>query len=135
MRHLSILSLAAALTLSISGCSGFLDEDMKSSLTPGNTYTSTYGFETAATGLYSWARAEFSTWNSEDDAAFTHSQACPYEALQVATDIVFTAHKDGSLVPFENLTYTASSVYVESYWNWAYGLIANCNALLNHSED
>ncbi len=135
MRHLSILSLAAALTLSISGCSGFLDEDMKSSLTPGNTYTSTYGFETAATGLYSWARAEFSTWNSEDDAAFTHSQACPYEALQVATDIVFTAHKDGSLVPFENLTYTASSVYVESYWNWAYGLIANCNALLTHSED
>ena len=134
MKRITTSIWAAALAVSLSGCSGFLDENLKSELAPDNTYTSTYGFEIGAAGLYSWARAEFSTWNSDDDAAFTHSQACPYESLQVATDLVYTAHKDGSLLPFENLSYTASSTYVESYWNWAYGLIANANLLIQYSE-
>lgn len=134
MKRITTSILATVLAISLNGCSGFLDENLKSELAPDNTYTSTYGFEIGAVGLYSWARAEFSTWNSEDDAAFTHGQACPYESLQVATDLVFAAHKDGSLLPFENLSYTASSTYVESYWNWAYGLIANANLLLQYSE-
>lgn len=116
----------------LNSCSGFLDEELKSSLAPDNTYTTSYGFEIGATGLYAWARDEFNTWDNEQP--FVHGQACPYEALQVATDIVFTAHKDGSLVPFENLTYKASSTYVESFWNWAYGLIASSNELLEYSE-
>ena len=132
INKISIFALAAALTLSTSGCSGFLDEDLKKDLAPDNTYTSTYGFEVGATGLYAWARAEFSTW--DNDGAFTHSQACPYEALQVATDIVVAAHKDGSLLPFENLSYTTSQAYVESYWKWAYGLISSANELLEYSE-
>ena len=41
----SILSIAA-------GCTSFLEEDLKSSLAPDNTYTSSLGFEVGATGLY-----------------------------------------------------------------------------------
>ena len=44
----SILSIAA-------GCTSFLEEDLKSSLAPDNTYTSSLGFEVGATGLYAIA--------------------------------------------------------------------------------
>lgn len=54
--------------------------------------------------------------------------------LQVATDIVYTGHGDGSLVPFENLSYTPSTTFVTSYWNWGYGLIASANEILEYSE-
>ena len=39
----SILSIAA-------GCTSFLEEDLKSSLAPDNTYTSSLGFEVGAHG-------------------------------------------------------------------------------------
>ena len=51
----SILSIAA-------GCTSFLEEDLKSSLAPDNTYTSSLGFEVGATGLYAIARSEYNTW-------------------------------------------------------------------------
>lgn len=123
--------LVAALLIGATGCSGFLDEDLKSSLAPDNTYTSTYGFEVGINGLYGWARSEFNTWGG---ATTSQGQACPYESFQVATDIVYTGHKDGSLVPHENLSYTSSSTFVNSYWNWAYGLIASSNEILEYSE-
>lgn len=78
--------LGVAMLFSGTSCSSFLDEEMKSTAGPDNVYTSTTGFETAATGLYTWARDEFNTWGGD---AFAHGQACPYEALQVATDIVY----------------------------------------------
>lgn len=131
MNKISIITIAAVFTAMTSGCSGFLDEELKSSLTPDNTYTSTYGFENAATGLYAWARSEYNTWGG---STYMHGQACPYEALLVATDIVYTGHKDGSLVPFENLSYTPSSKFVESYWDWGYGLIGSANKMLEYSE-
>lgn len=137
MKNIIAAAAAAFLLITGTGCSGFLDEDLKSSLTPDNTYTTTYGFEIGATGLYSYASCEFNTWGSSQDdvnAAFIHGQACPYEALQVATDIVFTGAKDGSLVPYENLSYTTSSSYVNSYWKFGYGLIASANKLLEFSE-
>ena len=68
-------------------------------------------------GLYGWARSEFNTWGG---ATTSQGQACPYESFQVATDIVYTGHGDGSLVPFENLSYTPSTTFVTSYWNWGY---------------
>ncbi|WP_080902772.1 RagB/SusD family nutrient uptake outer membrane protein [Parabacteroides sp. Marseille-P3160] len=131
MKKIILPAIAACLLAVCSGCSGFLDEKLKSSLAPDNTYTSSYGFEVGVTGLYGWARSEFNTWG---DATTTQGQACPYEAFQVATDIVYTGHKDGSLVPFENLSYTASTTFVTSYWNWAYGLIASANEILEYSE-
>ena len=65
----SILALAA-------GCSSFLEEDLKSSLAPDNTYTSTMGFEVGSTGLYSIARSEYNTWGEQ--GAFMHNGACSY---------------------------------------------------------
>ena len=102
----NILKVAAATFLLLSGtaCSDFLDEDLKKELAPDNTYTSTYGFQVGVNGLYGWARSEFNTWGG---GTASLSQACPYEAFQVATDIVYTGHKDGSLLPFENLSYTS----------------------------
>lgn len=127
-----IFALAAtALLLLNTGCSGFLDEELKSSLAPSNTYTSSYGFEVGVTGLYGLARSEFNTWGG---AFASHGQACPYEALQIGTDIVFAGHKDGSLMPFENLSYTPSTTFVTSYWNYAYGMIASANEILTYSE-
>lgn len=123
---------AAALLLFNTGCSGFLDEELKSSLAPSNTYTSSYGFEVGVTGLYGLARSEFNTWGG---AFATHSQACPYEALQVATDLVYAGHQDGSLMPFENLSYSPLTTFVTSYWNYAYGMIASANEILTYSEN
>lgn len=128
-----ILTVAAAtlILLSGTGCSGFLDEDLKKELAPNKTYTSTYGFQIGVNGLYGWARSEFNTWGG---TTATLGQACPYESFQVATDIVYTGHKDGSLLPFENLSYTSSTTFVENYWKWSYGLIANVNELLAYAD-
>lgn len=113
-------------------CSGYLDEEMKSTAGPENVYTSSMGFEVASNGLYTWARDEFNTWGGD---AFSHGQACPYEALQVATDIVYCGkQQDGSLTPFEKLSYTPSTTFVGSYWNYGYGLIASCNELLEYAN-
>ena len=38
------------------------------------------------------------------------------------------------MVPFENLSYTPSTTFVTSYWNWGYGLIASANEILEYSE-
>lgn len=130
MKNIFIAATAALLLLN-TGCSGFLDEELKSSLAPSNTYTNSYGFEVGVTGLYGLARSEFNTWGG---AFASHSQACPYEVLQVGTDIVYAGHKDGSLMPFENLTYSPSTTFVTSYWNYAYGMIASANEILTYSE-
>lgn len=138
MKHKFIaVSLATLTMIGGTSCSGFLDEEMKSTLGPDNTYTSSYGFEVAATGLYAWARDEYNTWGADEDYdyAFTHGQACVYEAMQVATDIVFVGPgQDGSITPFEKLSYTPSTTFVTSYWNWSYGLIASCNELLEYAD-
>ncbi len=133
MKKIYLTAALATITLfSGTSCSDFLDEEMKSIPGPNNTYTSSYGFEVAATGLYTWARDEYNTWGG---SAFSHGQACPYEALQVATDIVFCgAQQDGSLVPFEKLSYTPSTRFVTSFWEWGYGLIASCNEMLEYSD-
>lgn len=116
------------------GCSDFLDEELKKSLSPENTYTSSYGFEVGVTGLYGLARSEFNTWGTAAESFAYHGQACPYEALQIGTDIVYAGAKDGSLMPFENLSYSPSTTFVTSYWNYAYGMIASANQLLASSE-
>ncbi|MDY3268546.1 MAG: RagB/SusD family nutrient uptake outer membrane protein [Phocaeicola sp.] len=132
MRHIIISAILSAVTFAGTGCSGFLDEEMKSTLGPDNTYNSSYGFELAATGLYGWARSEFNTWGG---ATASQGQACPYEMFQIATDIVHQGQQmDGSLTPFEKLSYTPSTTFVVSYWNWGYGLISSANELLKYSE-
>lgn len=124
-------AVLAASVLFGTGCSDFLNEELKGSLSSDNTYTSSYGFEVGVTGLYGLARSEFNTWGS---SFATHSQACPYEAMQIGTDIVYAAHKDGSLMPFENLSYSSSTTFVTSFWNYSYGMIASANELLAYSE-
>lgn len=132
MKHIIISAALSAVTLISTGCSGFLDEEMKSTLGPDNTYTSSYGFELAATGLYGWARSEFNTWG---EATTSQGQACPYEMFQIATDIVHQGQQmDGSLKPFESLSYTPSTTFVVSYWNWGYGLISSANELLKYAD-
>ena len=122
----SILSIAA-------GCTSFLEEDLKSSLAPDNTYTSSLGFEVGATGLYAIARSEYNTWG--DNGAFMHNGACAYEVLQISTDLCrMGTVRDGSLVPFAEMTLNPSTLFVGSYWNWAYNLIASANELLIYSE-
>lgn len=113
-----------------SSCADFLDEDLKSSLAPENTYTSTQGFEVGVTGLYMYARWEFQTWN---EGPKPHG-ACPYELFQIGTDLCFAGSRDGSLVPFEDYTFGTSTGYVKSFWEWAYGFIASSNLILEYSE-
>ena len=85
MKNILATAAAAFLLVTSTGCSGFLDEELKSSLAPDNTYTSSYGFEVGVNGLYGWARSEFNTWGG---ATTSQGQACPYESFPVATDIV-----------------------------------------------
>lgn len=125
----TILLLVA---INISGCSDFLEEDFKSSLSPTNTFTSTYGFEIGTAGLYALARSEYNTYG--EGGAYIHNGACPYEAMQVATDIVNIGNGDASLLAFANLTLTPEERFVASYWNWAYSMIASANEILIFSE-
>ena len=60
---------------------------MRSSFTPETIYASSLGFEVGSAGLYSIARSEYNTWGEE--GAFIHNGACPYEALQVGTDLEY----------------------------------------------
>ncbi len=125
--------LAAIAVAALASCSGFLDEDLKSSLAPDNTYTSSMGFETGCNGLYSIARSEYNTWG--ENGAYMHGAACAYEALQIATDIVDqNGAKDGSLTPFADLTLTSATRFVRSYWNWSYNLIASANEILIYAQ-
>lgn len=126
-------SIAIIFSVLLSSCSDFLDENLKSSLAPNNTYTSTHGFEVGVTGLYEYARSEFNTWGG-DGNSFTHGQATPYEALQIGTDIAVTGHNDPSLLVFDNLSYTPQNNYINSFWKFCYGLIANANLILEYSE-
>lgn len=132
MKSIIKTSILSILTLSIFGCAGFLDEDLKSELAPTNTFTSTYGFEVGTAGLYALARSEYNTWGEE--GAYMHGKACPYEALQAATDIVEVINSDESLLPFGNLSMNSENQFIRTYWNWAYGLIASSNLILNYSE-
>ena len=125
----SIIIAGLSCILAAVSCTDFLEEDLKSQLAPTNTYTSTLGFEVGSTGLYSIARSEYNTWGEQ--GAFIHNGACPYEALQIATDIVVqSGAKDGSLTPFANLTMNSSTQFVTTYWTWAYDLINSANELL-----
>lgn len=132
MKNLIKTSILSLLILSQAGCEGFLDEDLKSELAPTNTFTSTYGFEVGVTGLYALTRSEYNTWG--ESGAFMHGDACPYEALQAATDIVEVVNSDASLTAYANLTLTAQEKFVGSYWNWAYSLISSANEILIFSE-
>lgn len=123
-----LLSFAALLA----GC-GYLDEELKSELAPDNTYTSSMGFEVGCNGLYSMARSEYNTWGEE--GAYMHNGACAYAALQIATDICEqNGAKDGSLTPFANLTLTSATLFVKSYWNWAYNIIGSANEILIYAD-
>ena len=132
MKNYIKICLVLMIMVTVTGCQGFLDEDLKSELSPTNTFTSTYGFEVGSAGLYALARAEYNTWGEED--AYMHGNACPYEALHVATDIVEAINSDGSLTAFANLTLTPEERFVGSYWNWAYSLISSANEILIFSE-
>ena len=105
--YISKATLALLVALSATGCSDFLDEKLKSELAPDNTYTSSYGFEVGSTGLYAQARSEYNTWG--ENGAFMHNAACPYEALQIATDLATMGTKDGSIQPFGYLTLTPNT--------------------------
>ena len=106
---------------------------MKSSLAPDNTYTSTHGFEVGITGLYEYARSEFNTWGG-DGNSFSHGQACPYEVLQIGTDLTNGENCDALLRTFDNLSYTPLTHYIKTWWNFCYGLTANANLILEYSE-
>ena len=64
MKNILAAAAAAFLLITATGCSDFLDENLKKELAPDNTYTSTYGFQVGVNGLYAWARSEFNTWGS-----------------------------------------------------------------------
>lgn len=130
-----ILSILCASSLMLSSCDGFLDEELKNSMAPDNTYTSTHGFEVGITGLYEFARSEWTCWGESTDPSFAHGGATPYEVLQIGMDIANTGHNDGALQNFDNLSYTPSSPFIKSFWDYGYRLAANANQILTYSEN
>ena len=60
-----ILAGAAAMALFAAASCDYLTEDLRSSLAPDNTYTSSMGCQVGANGLYSIARSEYNTWGEE----------------------------------------------------------------------
>lgn len=131
MKKIGYITLIALLGLN--SCSGFLDEELKSALGPDNTYTSSHGFEVGITGLYEYARSEFNAWD-DDENSFSHYAGTPNECFQVATDVAVTGNNDGNLLQFDNLSLTAESKYVNTWWEFGYGLVANANQILEYSE-
>ncbi|RZK68304.1 MAG: RagB/SusD family nutrient uptake outer membrane protein [Pedobacter sp.] len=133
MKNIIKTGVALIILTSVIGCKKFLVEDLKTELAPTNTYTSTYGFEVGSAGLYALTRSEYNTFG--EGGAYIHNGACPYEALQAATDIADVINSDGSLLPFANLTLTSTERFVGSYWNWAYSIISSANLMLVYSEE
>lgn len=131
-KYLSKIAAGLALIVASSSCSDFLNEDLKKELAPDNTYTSSYGFEVGINGLYAIARSEYNTWG--ENGAFMHNGACAYEVFQIGTDLAVMGTKDGSIQPFGYMTLTSNTTFVESYWKWAYSLIAAANEVLRYSE-
>jgi len=132
MKNITTTSLVLIMLLLLGGCKKYLEEDLKTELAPSNTYTSTYGFEVGSAGLYALTRSEYNTYG--EGGAYIHNGACPYEALQVSTDLADAINSDGSLMAFANLTLTPSERFVGTFWNWAYDLIASANLMLVYSE-
>jgi len=132
MKNMIKTSVALMVLVCLGGCKKLLNEDLKSSLAPSNTFTSTYGFEVGSAGLYALTRSEYNTFG--EGGAYIHNGACPYEALQAATDIADVINSDASLTAFANLTLTPAERFVGSYWNWAYSLISSANLMLVYSE-
>ncbi|MGN8056219.1 RagB/SusD family nutrient uptake outer membrane protein [Pedobacter sp. 22163] len=132
MKKIIKTGLALIILFSAMGCKKFLVEDLKTELAPTNTYTSTYGFEVGSAGLYALTRSEYNTFG--EGGAYLHNGACPYEALQAATDIADVINSDASLLPFANLTLNSSERFVGTYWNWAYSIISSANLMLIYSE-
>jgi len=132
MKKIIKTGLALIILFSAMGCKKFLVEDLKTELAPTNTYTSTYGFEVGSAGLYALTRSEYNTFG--EGGAYIHNGACPYEALQAATDIADVINSDASLLPFANLTLNSSERFVGTYWNWAYSIISSANLMLIYSE-
>ncbi|MBQ6300942.1 MAG: RagB/SusD family nutrient uptake outer membrane protein [Bacteroidales bacterium] len=134
MKQYIILAATACLAIAATSCSEFLEEDMRSSFTPETIYASSLGFEVGSAGLYSIARSEYNTWGEE--GAFIHNGACPYEALQVGTDLCDARNGgDGSLIPFSQLTLNSNTQFVKTYWQWAYNLIGSANELLLYAAE
>jgi len=133
MTNIIKIGLLAMSLATATGCKDFLEEDLKSELAPTNTFTSTYGFEVGTAGLYALTRSEYNTYG--ENGAYIHNGACPYEALQAATDIVDVINSDASLTAFANLTLTSEERFVGTFWNWAYSLIASANEILIYSEE
>lgn len=133
MTNIIKIGLLAMSLATAAGCKDFLEEDLKSELAPTNTFTSTYGFEVGTAGLYALTRSEYNTYG--ENGAYIHNGACPYEALQAATDIVDVINSDASLTAFANLTLTSEERFVGTFWNWAYSLIASANEILIYSEE
>ena len=131
-KYISKVAVGLMLAVASSSCSDFLNEDLKSELAPDNTYTSSYGFEVGINGLYAIARSEYNTWG--ENGAFMHNGACAYEVFQIGTDLAVMGTKDGSIQPFGYMTMTPNTTFVESYWKWAYSLIAAANEVLRYSE-
>jgi len=127
--YIGLLVISLATTM---GCKDYLKEDLKSELAPTNTFTSTYGFEVGMAGLYALTRSEYNTYG--ENGAYIHNGACPYEALQAATDIAEVINSDASLTPFANLNLTPEHQFVKTYWNWAYSVIASANEILNFAD-
>jgi len=132
MKKIIKTGLALIILFSAMGCKKFLVEDLKTELAPTNTYTSTYGFEVGSAGLYALTRSEYNTFG--EGGAYLHNGACPYEALQAATDIADVINSDASLLPFANLSLNSSERFVGTYWNWAYSIISSANLMLIYSE-
>lgn len=125
--------IAIASLLALSSCSDFLDENLKGSLAPSNTYTTTHGFEVGVTGLYEYCRSEWNCWGGEGNS-YSHGGATPYEVLQIGTDLANTGHNDGTLQVFDNLSYTPQTSFIKSWWEFGYGLASNANLILEYSE-
>ncbi len=132
MKNIIKTGVALILLVSLGSCKKFLEEDLKTELAPTNTYTSTYGFEVGSAGLYALTRSEYNTFG--EGGAYIHNGACPYEALQAATDIADVINSDASLLPFANLTVTPAERFVGTFWNWAYSVISSANLMLVYSE-
>lgn len=134
MKNYILITTIFALLLLGACKESFLDEKPQSFETDKNTYTSTAGFNAALNGMMAYVRLEYQTWND----GIIQQGACGYEILQVGTDICLVTAGDPSLIPFESYnesSFNGKNNYIKNKWNWAYGLIANANKMINYAEN
>lgn len=115
------------IVLSLSSCYDLLNENPKDFLTPDNSYMDKKGFESALSHIYLSIRNQFYALDDQWQNYDLMGVDVDFYTPQV-NDNVYNSHYYWN-------TLNADNGSVKKWWNYFYGVIFNCNTIIDRSEN